>query len=143
MDMDSDDDVREPDSIVIDKLIDNDNDDDNYNFEKILQQSIDQSKHEYEKQEQEILELIIQQEKTERLSMFVSLKQYIKRMEIIDKPNSQLFGTLLSIIEMYENGYITTYLIDNDEYEKIFKLISNNRLPKEELNNLRKIIIPN
>ena len=142
--MDSDDDVREPDSIVIDKLIDNDNDNDNnYNFEKILQQSIDQSKHEYEKQEQEILELIIQQEKTERLSMFVSLKQYIKRMEIIDKPNSQLFGTLLSIIEMYENGYITTYLIDNDEYEKIFKLISNNRLPKEELNNLRKIIIPN
>ena len=141
MDMDSDDDVREPDSVVIDKLIDNDND--NYDFEKILQQSIEQSKHEYEKQEQEILELIIQQEKTERLSMFVSLKQYIKRMEIIDKPNSQLFGTLLSIIEMYENGYITTYLIDNDEYEKIFKLISNNRLPKEELNNLRKIIIPN
>ena len=143
MDMDSDDDIREPDSIVIDKLIDNDNDDNNYDFEKILQQSIEQSKHDYEKQEQEILELIIQQEKTERLSMFVSLKQYIKRMEIIDKPNSQLFGTLLSIIEMYENGYITTYLIDNDEYEKIFKLISNNRLPKEELNNLRKIIIPN
>jgi hypothetical protein len=141
MDMDSDDDVREPDSVVIDKLIDNN--DDNYDFEKILQQSIEQSKHDYEKQEQEILELIIQQEKTERLSMFVSLKQYIKRMEIIDKPNSQLFGTLLSIIEMYENGYITTYLIDNDEYEKIFKLISNNRLPKEELNNLRKIIIPN
>ena len=143
MDMDSDDDVREPDSVVIDKLIDNDNTDNNYDFEKILQQSIEQSKHDYEKQEQEILELIIQQEKTERLSMFVSLKQYIKRMEIIDKPNSQLFGTLLSIIEMYENGYITTYLIDNDEYEKIFKLISNNRLPKEELNNLRKIIIPN
>lgn len=143
MDMDSDDDVREPDSVVIDKLIDNDNTDNNYDFEKILQQSIEQSKHEYEKQEQEILELIIQQEKTERSSMFVSLKQYIKRMEIIDKPNSQLFGTLLSIIEMYENGYITTYLIDNDEYEKIFKLISNNRLPKEELNNLRKIIIPN
>lgn len=141
MDMDSVDDVREPDSVVIDKLIDNN--DDNYDFEKILQQSIEQSKHDYEKQEQEILELIIQQEKTERLSMFVSLKQYIKRMEIIDKPNSQLFGTLLSIIEMYENGYITTYLIDNDEYEKIFKLISNNRLPKEELNNLRKIIIPN
>lgn len=141
--MDSDDDVREPDSVVIDKLIDNDNTDNNYDFEKILQQSIEQSKHEYEKQEQEILELIIQQEKTERLTMFVSLKQYIKRMEIIDKPNSQLFGTLLSIIEMYENGYITTYLIDNDEYEKIFKLISNNRLPKEELNNLRKIIIPN
>jgi len=139
--MDSVDDVREPDSVVIDKLIDNN--DDNYDFEKILQQSIEQSKHDYEKQEQEILELIIQQEKTERLSMFVSLKQYIKRMEIIDKPNSQLFGTLLSIIEMYENGYITTYLIDNDEYEKIFKLISNNRLPKEELNNLRKIIIPN
>ena len=45
------------------------------------------------------------------------------------------------IIEMFENGFITEYIINETEYTNIFKIIKTIRIPLDEINNLKKLIL--
>lgn len=147
--MSDDDNIRDPDNIYSDQLLSN-NDINEINLDDILKQS----RAEYElienKKEQELLkELILLEQKErqevvrQRTNKFINLKKILNRMIMIDKSNSNTFEILLSVIEMYENGYCSVYNIDTNEYNNLFNLVNKIRILPEELVLLKKIIIEN
>jgi hypothetical protein len=42
---------------------------------------------------------------------------------------------------MFENGFITEYIINETEYTNIFRIIKTIRIPVDEIHNLKKLIL--
>ncbi len=103
------------------------------------------SKHEYLEKEQKDMDLICGQLKDElckeRQNKFNTLKLQLNKMITIDKPNLHYYELVLSIIEIYESGLINEYDVSLTDYTNIFKLLKTIRLPIDEFENLKKIII--
>jgi hypothetical protein len=142
MENDENESIRPPDKIKKEKLIDNIfdenmNDDD---LKKVLQLSINEYNFVQEIEEQKAIETISMEHK-KRLKQFSTIKPKINRILLFDKTNASIYETILSIIEMYENEYITTYKADKDSYNNIFGTIKYIRITKEELNSLQNLII--
>lgn len=141
--------IRPPDSTKIEKLIDDDFDiynpiiDNNQNYD--LDTIIEMSKNEFLEQEQKYIELICNQSKEqqykERQNKFNNLKIQLNKIILFDRPNLDYYELVLSIIEMYELGVIPEYKTNLNEYTNIFRLLKTIRLPNNELENLKKLII--
>jgi len=143
---DEDEDIRNPDPIIKETLITKNNFNNYYetNSEDEYNRIIELSKIEFERQaiieEQELIKLM-KEEKDERLQKFVNVKQIITKLSSIDKNNAQIYETILTVIQMYEEGIITNYDLTVDEYHRFFSLLKTIRLTKQELDSLRHLLV--
>lgn len=149
MDNKDEDNIRQPDPVKMERLINDDFDiynpildnDQNYQLDAVLEMS----KNEFLEQEQKAIELICNQSKEqqykERQNKFNNLKIQLNKIILFDRPNLDYYELVLSIIEMYELCIIPEYKTNLNEYNNIFKLLKTIRLPKDELENLKKLII--
>ena len=135
------DNIRKPDPIIRDKLIDQPfvlSEDDQ------LKQILEFSKNEFN-DSQDIYEkkLIDKQleETKERSNQCISIKQKLNKMLVFDKENKQVYETILSIIEFYIEGYITQYKMNKEEFDKTFMILKTIRLTNGEFIYLQKLII--
>lgn len=157
MDNTNEDSIRDPDPIKIDRLID---DDDFYNInenknpisdnnENDLNTVLEMSKKEFdskqEKDEQKTIELICknfkEQHQKERQNKFKNIKIQINKIILFDKPNLGFYELILSIIEMYEINVINEYNTNQEVYTSIFNVLKTIRLPIDEVEHLKNIII--
>lgn len=145
--MNSEDNIRPPDEAITERLVDNNiniqfNDKDTYNDE--LNLVLELSKNEYnfsqEFEEQKEIDTIIQQSKTE-LEKYTPIKNKLNKILLFDKPNSGIYEYILSIIHLYETGYITYYYSNKTEYKNIFDILKSIRLTNDEFNSLKNLII--
>ena len=127
------DDIRPPDSVTTERLIDYNDTFTDLNSE--LNTVIEMSKNEYNLlQEQE-------QEQQSRQLKFQNIKIQISKIILFDKPNLRYYELILTIIEMFELGLINEYNIHESEYMNIFKILKSIRLPNNEIEEFKKIII--
>ena len=141
----NDEDVRAPIPSINDRLIDDyDYEYDNTtekDFEKAINQSLIEFNFIQEQTEQRIIEEILQENNTNRQTKFVSTKQKLTKVSMLDKQNYNTYSFILNVIELYESGCISVYPSNQDEYNKIFSLLKTVRLTPEELLDLKNLII--
>lgn len=150
MDNKDEDNIRAPDPVKMERLINDDfnsynpivNNNQNYDLDTILEMS----KNEFLEEEQKAIELICnqtkEQEQKQRQNKFNTIKTQLNKVILFDRPNLDYYELVLSIIEMYESGIIPEYKTNLNEYTNIFSLLKTIRLPNDELDNLKKIIVP-
>jgi len=142
-----DDNIRPPDQVKIDRLIDDDNtmnpiiQNNNIDFDTVLELSKNEYNSLQEQEEQKAIELICNQTKQERQNKFNNIKIQLNKIILFDRDHLDYYELVLSIIEMYELNVINEYKIYEKEYTTIFKLLKTIRLPNEEIENLKKIIL--
>lgn len=141
--------IREPDKVKIEKLIDDNSDSLNTNTnnnQKIdLDTILEMSKNEYLEQQQKELDALCNKLKEEyhqeKQNKFNTVKIQLNKVILFDKPNLHYYELILSIIEMYESGVIVEYKTNVNEHTNIFKLLKTIRIPNNEFENLKKLII--
>jgi hypothetical protein len=144
MDNEYEDEIRAPDPVKQERLIDNTQTEFHYDLDTILELS----KHEFnstlEKEEQKAIELICIQSKEEqetlRKNKFNNIKIQLNKMILFDRTNLHYYELILSIIEMFELGVINEYKTNESECTNIFKILKTIRLPIDEIENFKKII---
>jgi hypothetical protein len=156
-DMDMEEYVRVPDQARTDRLInepiynpmgyDVDGDVD-VDIDSVLEQSRNEYSNHIEMEEQKQIEQIltqqrieIEQEQTQKQNKFSNTKIQLHKMSLFDQPNLYYYELALSIIEMYNNNYITKYKIKAQEHANLFHIIKLIRIHKDELDDLQKLII--
>ena len=123
------DDIRPPDSVITERLIDF-----NTDLNNELNTVIEMSKNEYN--------LLQEQEQQLRQRKFHNIKIQINKIILFDKPNLRYYELILTIIEMFELCLINQYNItDENEYINIFKILKSIRLPNNEIEEIKKLII--
>ena len=122
------DDIRPPDSVITERLFDFNNTD----LNSELNAAIEMSKNEYN----------LLQENESRQRKFHNIKKQINKIILFDRPNLRYYELILTIIEMFELCLINQYNITNEnEYINIFKLLKSIRLPNNEIEEIKKLII--
>ena len=144
---DIDDNIRPPDPIINEQLLDND-----YNYELITQNITNTNTTNYIEatsytdELNKALELSKREFKDEednRKNEFKSIKLKLNKILLFDRPNIFNYELILSIIELYEQCYINEYNSLNKEFNDIFNVLKTIRLTKEELSSIKKIIVCN
>lgn len=144
-----DDNIRPPDPIINEQLLDND-----YNYELINQNitnitntnTTNYIEASYNDELSKALELSKREFKDEednRKNEFKSIKLKLNKILLFDRPNIFNYELILSIIELYEQCYINEYKSLNKEFNDIFNVLKTIRLTKEELSSIKKIIVCN
>lgn len=153
MDNKDEDTIRAPDPVKIEKLIDdnyetiNENNNPFWSYDQTneLNTVLEMSKNKYLEEEQKEMELLCNKIKEEhhkeKQNKFNTVKIQLNKIILFDRPNLDYYELVLSIIEMYELGVIPEYKTNLNEYTNIFKLLKTIRLPKDEFENLKKLII--
>lgn len=149
MNINDDENIRQPDEVKRERLINYDYDDENYldshtlddDFDAILELSKNEFNSAQEKQTEKDVELILNLFKEERQNKFNNIKIQLTKMIFFDRENVNYYELVLSIIELYEIGSINEYIINKSNYDNIFTILKTIRLPNEEINNLKKLIL--
>lgn len=148
---DKNDEIRKADSVKVERLIDDDYIniienpifDDNTNYD--IDTGLELSKTEFdilqEQKEELEIELLYTQMQEERSNKFNNIKIQLNKIKLFDKNNLYYYELILSVIEMYEKCFINEYNTNSEEYTNMFRIIKTIRLPTNELNNLKKIIL--
>ena len=142
-----DNEIRQPDPVEICRLIDGNFYTENtiFNNDFDLNTALELSKNEYnllqEREEEKTIELICEQTKEDRQNKFNNIKTQIHKIMPFDRANVKCYELVLSIIELYELTIINKYRTNENEHEEIFKVLQYIRLPTEEIDNLKKIIL--
>jgi hypothetical protein len=142
------DNIREPDPVKKEQLIDNNN---IYDFNPIIQnyddeldKALELSKKEFEfiqdEQEKHVFELI-KKEEEDRKNEFKTIKIKLSKILLFDRPNCGKYELILSLIQLYEENCIKEYKSIELEYNDLFKLLKSIRLTNQELESLRKLIV--
>ena len=144
------DNIRPPDEVKVDKLLDHDFYDFNFNAlnsTNTLNSTNDVNSNEdydiniaIEMSQKEFI-LLQEQRQKKRLCKFKNLKIQLNKMLSFDKHNMYIYELVLSVIEMYEHCIINEYETYEKEYNDIFKILQTIRLPANEIEDLKKIII--
>jgi len=118
--------------------------DDNYNqydieFHRVLQLSIDEYKKLAQQSESE--RLAQQSERQLRMSILYTIKERLLRVKGFDMDNNKIYEMIISIIEMYETEKINTFGLDKENYTSIFNVIKTVRFNKDEIELLKDIIV--
>lgn len=151
MDNNNNDNIRAPDSVKKERLIQNpfqnENENDNYeNNDYMLKKAIKQSQKEFQRKEEEetlnaICNELREQEQKERQTKFTFIKTQLSKLILFDKDKVYYYEVILSAIRMYEEGIITHYKVHQTEYNNIFSTLKTIRFPINERNELTKLII--
>ena len=80
-------------------------------------------------------------EKDKEIVTFDNLKTQLNKIILFDRPNLNYYELILSIITMVEGGVIHEYKTSFNEYTQIFKIAQTIKIPINEIDNLKKIII--
>jgi hypothetical protein len=146
----NDDNIRPPDPIINEQLLDNDNDYDyeliNQNITNITNTTNYEPSSSYNDELNKALELSKREFKDEednRKNEFKSIKLKLNKILLFDRPNIFNYELILSIIELYEQCYINEYKSLNKEFNDIFNVLKTIRLTKAELSSIKKIIVCN
>jgi hypothetical protein len=145
---DDEDNIRPPDQVKQERLF---YDDDtinniiqnniNNNFDTILELSKNEYNLLQEQEEEKAIEFICNQTKQERQNKFNNIKIQLNKIIPFDRLNVKYYELVLSIIELYELRIINEYKTNENEYTTIFKLLNTIRLPNEEIEHLKKILL--
>ena len=137
-----DEEVRAPDEVKREQLM-NDN---RCEFQKQMDEALFLSLQEIKNVEEvnkQYEELIIQNyhnEINERREKFVGLLLDINKLIRFDKDIKEIYEIIEPIIESYCNQYIEYVELDEDTYDRIFKVIGTIRTNKKNLDLLKEII---
>lgn len=141
------DDIRPPDPVKRERLIDPPYQEYNYNFynkneydydiDDILKMSLENFELE---EEQKVLDFL-SNERKKLFEKYDNIKKKIRKIQFFDTINNPLYEIIVAIIEMYEMEAINTYKLDEKSYNDIMKLIKSIRLTNEEKELLVKLII--
>ena len=129
----NDDYIRPPDSVITERLIDFNDTFMDTDLNSELNTAIEMSKNEYN--------LLQEEEQQSRQRKFHNIKIQISKIILFDKPNLRYYELILTIIEMFELGLINEYNMNENEYMNIFKILKSIRLPNNEFEEFKKIII--
>lgn len=136
--------VRNPDPIKIDRLVDTPFElSEDVELNRILELSrneVNEFNNSQDIYEKNVINNLIK-ETQERSEQFASINQKLSKMILFDKENTHIYETILTAIELYIEGYITQYKTNNEEFNRIFRLIKTIRLTNAELNYLHNLII--
>lgn len=150
MNSENDENIRQADEVKRERLINYDFENDNVvdhnhssdaEFDAILELSKNEFNSAQEKQAEKDMELIYNQHKEERQNKFNNIKIQLSKMILFDRENVNYYELVLSIIEFYEIGSINEYIINKTNYDIIFTILKTIRLPNQEIDNLKKIIL--
>ena len=100
-----------------------------------------QSLLDFEVEEEQKINKLIEIEKQEVIKKYVSIKKKLQKIQGYDITNKDIYETVIAIIEMYEMEYFNIYILDETSYHNIFKIIKTIRLTKEEFTLLNTLII--
>lgn len=147
--MDDEQHVRNPDPVITEQLIPTSFDIDSYEptnhvseldeYEIAIQASIDSYNNYLQNQEEELAKLI-EMEAQARLGRFDKIKKHCIRMAAIDSQNRSIYEIFLNYISLYETDSIDCIFVDEDFYNKFFKLMTSSRLTKEDIDNCKQFI---
>jgi hypothetical protein len=139
--MDNNDDIRPPDPIKKQRLIDSVFDEEyinpifNYQDEE-LNKVLELSKNEYnliqDEQEMSIIKQIEEKSKQQTIN-FDYIKNKLIKIMIFDKSNSEIYESILTAITIYEIGYTHKYKLTKEERDNCLNLLKTIRLTKEEV----------
>ena len=139
------DEVRNPDEVKIEQLIEDKRSD----FDKQTDEAIYLSLQEIENAEEinkNYEELIINNyyiEITERKEKFSDLLFDMNRLIRFDKDVKEIYEIILPIIESHCSQYIEFYHIDKAIHDRIFKIIGTIKTNKKNIENLKSVIVNN
>jgi hypothetical protein len=101
----------------------------------------------YMKQQEQLIEDICKEDKErieeqtkERTNQFKSIKQKVKNLLSFDKQHTNKYEIILSIIEMYEQDFITVYTVTKEDYDTLFEFLQSLRITNTEIENFKRII---
>ena len=122
----------------------NDHNFNDHNFNDQVKKAIEISKNDFDtfqyEEEQKNIEIIEKEKEKERIDQFKTIRQKLHRILAIDKANTRTYEHILTIITLYESGYVTKYYTSEEEVNTFFKLFNSIRLTNEELSSLKQII---
>lgn len=97
---------------------------------------------EEETREAETLRKMIETERNNRTKILDTIKNKIIHVKSFEHSNKNIYiyNSIISIIEQYKAGILDTFVLDNESYTSIFKIINSIRFNKEDVNLLRDII---
>ena len=152
---DTNDNVRDPDPVIRERLVDygDINDFSNYNYhyqkpdidedtDKDIDRILKQSLLDFELAEEQKIKDLIALERAERLQKYSNIKKRLQKVQGFDVKNKEIYNTIITIFELYETDFIDTYALDADSYNNVFRLLSTIRLTKEDLELLHELIYP-
>lgn len=140
---DNDDNIRPPDAVVTEQLLQDTRDD----FEKEIDEAIYLSyqdireKQEFNRKYEEQILQEYNEETSRRKQIFEKLRFDLNKLSKIDKETKEVFDISEPIIEAYCSQYINYFKFDIKTYEKIFNLLSKIRTDKNAVEILKTIII--
>jgi hypothetical protein len=135
---DNDENIRPPDQIKREKLLDNFWYDTKTQEELDMEEAIRQSNDIAEQLDISQYQMFINKIE-ERREEFKNILIKINRLKNIDKTVEGLFETVISIITYYINGDIDDYEFDRETRDKLFHNFKTMRLSKDEIVSLTKL----
>ena len=135
--------IRPPDAIVTDKLIEYTTSDYEKQIEEALMLSLDEirDKHNLNRKYEEQLLNEYNEETDKRKKIFEKFLFDLHKVSKIDKEIRDIYDIIEPIIESYCNQYIHICELDVEMYEKIFKLLGKVRTDKVAIETLKTIIV--
>ena len=98
------------------------------NFDDQVKKAIEISKHDFDtfqyEEEEKNIKIIEKEKEKERIDQFKSIRQKLNRILAIDKANTITYEHILTIITLYESGYVTKYNTSEEEVTTFFKLFN-------------------
>jgi hypothetical protein len=83
----------------------------------------------------------LEKDEDKEIVTFDNLKTQLNKIILFDRPNLNYYELILSIITIVERGVIHEYKTSFNEYTQIFKIVQTIKIPINEIDNLKKIII--
>jgi len=142
--IDENEDIRSPDEIKVEKLIETDSRDlsEDEEIKMVIVNSI-QEFIEIQKQQDKYEDLILQEFKEmtkDRDKKVNNLVNTLKKLAKFDKKVQEVFDLIENFIEAYCLGYMDTYELDDITYDKIFNELSTIRINKIDIESLKEIL---
>ena len=143
MDIDNEDNIRPPDDVVSDQLLEDTRSD----YEKQIDEAIYLSckemreKQDFSRKYEEQLIKDYNEETNKRKQNFEKFLFDLNKIGKMDKEIREIYDIIEPIIESYCNQYINICELDIDTYEKIFKLLGKVRTDKAAIETLQTIIV--
>jgi len=139
------DEIRPPDDIKREKLIQDTRSDFDREMEEALYLSMQEVREEEIKNhkfEEEIINSYLEKQ-SKRRELFRDLLINMNKVARFDKDVKEIFEILDVIIEAYCNNYITSYEVDKETHDKVFNVLKTIRVNKNTLDTLQSIIVTN
>jgi hypothetical protein len=143
MDTNNEDNIRPPDDVISDQLLEDTRND----YEKEIDEAIYLSyqdvreKQDLSKKYEEQVLKEYNEESNKRKKIFEKLLFDLNKVGKIDKEVREIYEIIEPIIESYCNQFISKCELDLESYEKIFKLLGKIRTDKNAVEILKTIIL--